>query len=76
LPRDRTGDLVSSGEIAPGEVFFDRSDSLTETGAYFSRRYDPVAELARIRGVWARQANARPRLRPAFIQNRSLRRGV
>jgi hypothetical protein len=60
----------------PGQEPFGYSNVVIETEIPFDRRYDRLDELARIRGIWARQANARPRVRPAFIQNRSLRRGV
>jgi hypothetical protein len=49
LPRDRTGDLVNSGECTPGEVVF--------TAPYVEqidgRSYGYEDELARIRQLWA-----------------------
>jgi hypothetical protein len=54
---------------------FGVSDEIVETGIPVSRRYDPLAELARIRGVLARQANARPRPSITYNSHRSLRRG-
>jgi hypothetical protein len=82
LPRDRDSDgcLIPGGERVAGEVLFGStegfSDNVVETGLPIGRRYDAAAELGRIRGLWARQANARPRASVAFHQNRSLRRGV
>lgn len=76
MPRDRTGDLVNSGERTPGEVVSGWSDSIVETGIPFSRVYDPAEELARIRRqTYPRPAGMSARARTvAFNSNRSLRR--
>jgi hypothetical protein len=68
---------ASIGDLPEGQVLFQTgvSDVIIDRGIPFTRVYDPVEELARRRGNVARLAHARPRVRPAFIQNRSLRRG-
>ena len=54
------------------------SDAIVETGLPIDRRYDPLEELARIRQIYAREANSvsRPRAAISFNTHRSLRRGV
>jgi hypothetical protein len=76
LPRDRTGDLVNSGEVTPGEVAFGVSNTLVETGLPFARTYDPQAELERIRAIYRAEAAGQraPRQPTAKFHFRSLRR--
>jgi hypothetical protein len=76
LPRDRVGDLVNSGEVTPGEIVSGWSNVIIDRGIPFSRIYDPVEELGRLRQIYAARAGMRPRPAGAlaFRQNRSLRR--
>jgi hypothetical protein len=67
----------SVGDLMPGQHLFTSgvSDAVVEVGLPFTRVYDPVEELARLRGIWARQAARR--LPPAganTFHHRSLRR--
>jgi hypothetical protein len=66
----------AKGNLPEGQTLFAGvSDEVIEVGLAFSQIYDPVAELQRIRAIFARQAgsHARPRA-VAFNQHRSLRR--
>jgi len=51
------------------------SDAIVEVGLPYSRRYDPVEELGRIRQIFARQAAMPAGRTIAFNAHRSLRRG-
>jgi hypothetical protein len=72
LPRDRTGDLVNSGEVTPGEVV--APVEFVETGHF--RQYDYQTELARIRSIYRAEAAGQRAPRPplARFHTKSLRR--
>jgi hypothetical protein len=64
------------GNLELGQTAFGSQETITEYGLPFSRVYDGAEELARIRGIYAREAGSPSRRRPAiaFNTNRSLRR--
>lgn len=72
MPRDRTGDLVNSGERTPGEMPAEYAALITDTFPANPYSFDEIIEMHRRRNS-ARTA-PRPALRP-FNANRSLRRG-
>jgi len=72
LPRDRTGDLVNSGERTPGELV-EYAGLITDTFAANPYTWDELIAMHRQRN--ATRTAPRPALRP-FNTHRSLRRGM
>jgi len=76
LPRHRDhNDLVGNLDPAQFMLTSGVSDAIVEVGLPYSRRYDPVEELGRIRQIFARQAAMPAGRTIAFNAHRSLRRG-
>jgi hypothetical protein len=70
---------ASIGDLMPGQSLFQTgvSDEIIDRGIPYSRIYDPVEELGRLRQIYAREAARRPRPAGAnAFHHRSLRRGV
>jgi hypothetical protein len=71
-------DPLPNGERCPGEVLFrlpmPSQETIVETGLPFSRVYDPLEELWRIRQIYAHEAAMPPRRSQPTFRSRSLRR--
>jgi hypothetical protein len=69
------------GNLEPGQSAFPAAlreqscETIVEYGLPFSRKYDPVEELGRIRNIYAAEATTPPRRPQPPFRTRSLRRG-